>query len=59
MKKQTRSDGLEHSFDTEFMLLCNLPESLLDRFLDEMQANGLRIDHKAVVTEYNRERRIP
>ena len=43
------------SFDTEFMLLCNLPESLLDRFLDEMQANGLRIDHKAVVTEYNRD----
>lgn len=43
------------SFDTEFMLLCNLPESLLDRFLDEMQADGLRIDHKAVVTEYNRE----
>ena len=43
------------SFDTEFMLLCNLPESLLDRFLDEMQENGLRIDHKAVVTEYNRD----
>ena len=43
------------SFDTEFMLLCNLPESLLDRFLDEMQGNGLRIDHKAVVTEYNRD----
>ena len=43
------------TFDTEFMLLCNLPESLLDRFLDEMQANGLRIDHKAIVTEYNRE----
>ena len=43
------------TFDAEFMLLCNLPESLLDRFLDEMQANGLRIDHKAIVTEYNRE----
>lgn len=41
--------------DTEFMLLCNLPESLLDRFLAEMTAENLRINHKAVVTEYNRE----
>lgn len=40
---------------TEFMLLCNLPESLLDRFLAEMTAENLRINHKAVVTEYNRE----
>lgn len=39
--------------DTEFMLLCNLPEALLDKFLDAMQADGLRIDHKAVVTAYN------
>ena len=39
----------------EFMLMCNLPESLLDRFLDSMIDNGLRIDHKAVVTEYNRD----
>lgn len=39
----------------EFMLICNLPESLLDRFLDSMMDNGLRIDHKAVVTEYNRD----
>ena len=39
----------------EFMLLCNLPESLLDRFLAEMTAENLRINHKAVVTEYNRE----
>ena len=44
-------DGKEYS--TEFMLLCNLPETLLDRFLDAMQDNGLRIDHKAVVTAYN------
>ncbi|MCI8608085.1 MAG: DUF3783 domain-containing protein [Firmicutes bacterium] len=43
------------SYSSEFMLMCNLPESLLDRFLDEMIANGLRIDHKAVVTEYNRD----
>ena len=41
--------------DTEFMLLCNLPEALLDRFLDAMQTDGLRIDHKAVVTAYNRD----
>ena len=39
----------------EFMLLCNLSESLLDRFLAEMTAENLRINHKAVVTEYNRE----
>lgn len=42
-------------YSAEFMLICNLPESLLDRFLDAMQADGLRIDHKAVVTAYNRE----
>ncbi|WP_312281087.1 DUF3783 domain-containing protein, partial [Oscillibacter sp.] len=41
--------------DTEFMLICNLSDALLDRFLAGMQADGLRIDHKAVVTEYNRE----
>lgn len=44
--------------DTEFMLMCNLPEALLDRFLDAMQADGLRIDHKAVVTAYNRDRKL-
>ena len=42
-------------YSAEFMLICNLPESLLDRFLDAMQANGLRIDHKAVVTAHNRD----
>ena len=41
--------------DTEFMLLCNLPEALLDKFLGAMQTDGLRIDHKAVVTAYNRD----
>ena len=41
--------------DTEFMLLCNLPEALLDKFLDAMQADGLHIDHKAVVTAYNQD----
>ena len=39
----------------EFMLMCNLPESLMDRFLSAMMEGGLRIDHKAVVTEYNRD----
>lgn len=48
-------DGKEYT--TEFMLLCNLPETLLDRFLDAMQDNGLRIDHKAVVTAYNQDSR--
>lgn len=43
------------NYTTEFMLMCNLPESLLDRFLDAMTDGGLRIDHKAIVTEYNRE----
>ncbi len=44
--------------NTEFMLLCNLPEALLDRFLDAMQADGLRIDHKAIVTAYNCDRKL-
>ena len=42
-------------YTAEFMLLCNLPEALLDKFLDAMQADGLRIDHKAVVTAYNQD----
>ena len=44
--------------DTEFMLLCNLPEALLDKFLDAMQTDGLRIDHKDVVTAYNRDMKL-
>ena len=44
--------------DTEFMLLCNLPEALLDKFLDAMQTDGLRIDHKTVVTAYNRDMKL-
>lgn len=47
-----------NDYDTEFMLLCNLPEALLDRFLEAMQTEGLRIDHKAVVTAYNREKQF-
>ncbi len=45
-------------YDIEFMLMCNLPESLLDTFLDKKQENNLRIDHKAIVTEYNREYKL-
>lgn len=40
--------------NTEFMLMCGFGEALLDKFLDVMQAQGLRIDHKAIVTDYNR-----
>ena len=39
---------------TEFMLMCGFGEALLDKFLDAMQTQGLRIDHKAIVTDYNR-----
>lgn len=39
----------------EFMLLCGFGEALLDSFLDRMQAESIRIDHKAIVTECNRE----
>lgn len=41
-------------YETEFILMSNLGEALLDRFLAAMQAENLRINHKAVVTEYNR-----
>lgn len=50
---ETEYDG--EGNDSEFMLMCNFPEALLDRFLTEMTDNGLRINHKAVVTEYNRD----
>ncbi len=46
------------AYTTEFMLMCSLPESLLDRFLSAMTEAGLRIDHKAVVTQYNREYKL-
>lgn len=39
---------------TEFMLMCGFGEALLDSFLDRMQEEQIRIDHKAIVTEYNR-----
>lgn len=54
-------DGFEASdepytgdgYNTEFMLMSHLGEAQLDRFLAAMQAQNLRIDHKAVVTAYN------
>ena len=39
--------------DTEFMLMANMPEALLDRFLAAMNENGIKIGHKAIVTDYN------
>lgn len=39
--------------DCQFMLMCNLEESLLDSFLEAMMAAKLRINYKAVVTEHN------
>lgn len=53
--EQAKEDYEGSGSDEEFMLMCNLPESLLDRFLEMMMENGLRINHKAVVTEYNKD----
>ncbi len=39
--------------NTEFMVMANFSEAQLDRFLDAMTQNGIRIDHKAVTTAYN------
>lgn len=41
--------------DCEFMVMCGLPEDVLDKFLEEMMAVRLRINYKAVVTEHNRD----
>ena len=35
------------------MLMANMPEALLDRFLAAMNENGIKIGHKAIVTDYN------
>ena len=51
-------DSLMHTGDApdcEFMVMCSLPEDLLDKFLEEMMAVNLRINYKAVVTEHNRD----
>lgn len=56
-----RMDGYEASeeaytgqrSDAEFMLMANMPEALLDRFLAAMTENGIFIANKAVTTAYN------
>ena len=40
--------------ESEFMLMCGLSENSLNRFLNAMQENGLRIARKALVTESNK-----
>lgn len=42
-------------YSTEFMLICGLSDAELNEFLDAMTEDGLRIDHKAIVTEYNKD----
>jgi hypothetical protein len=42
------------SYDTQFMLMCNLGEALLDKVLADMKENNVIINHKAVLTQYNR-----
>lgn len=44
----------ENAPSSEFMLMCGFDEALLDAFLDAMQEQAIRIDHKAIVTQYNR-----
>ncbi len=42
-------------YTTEFVLMSNLSETQLDRFLAEMRQAGIEINHKAVITEYTKE----
>lgn len=42
------------SFDTQFMLMCNLGEALLDKVLAGMKENNVTVNHKAILTQYNR-----
>lgn len=42
------------SFDTQFMLMCNLGEALLDKVLLAMKESNVVVNHKAVLTQYNR-----
>lgn len=39
--------------DAQFMLMANFSSAQVDRFLAAMSAQGIRIDHKAVITAYN------
>lgn len=43
-----------NSYDTQFMLMCNLGEALLDKVLAGMKENNVIVNHKAVLTQYNR-----
>lgn len=55
-------DGYEKSdnaysgdgYDTEFMIMSGLSEAKLDAFLHAMMAQNIRINHKAAVTETNK-----
>ena len=42
-------------YTAEFMLMCNLSETTLDNALAALNKYGVSIDHKAVVTETNKE----
>lgn len=39
--------------DAQFMLMANFSSAQVDRFFAAMSAQGIRIDHKAVITAYN------
>ena len=41
--------------DSPFMIMCNMPEAVLDSFLDAMMAAKVRINYKAVVTDHNKD----
>lgn len=41
--------------DTQFMLMCNLGEALLDKVLAAMRENNVTVNHKAILTMYNRD----
>lgn len=41
------------TYDTEFMLMCNVSMSTLDKILAQMNKYGVSIDHKAMVTDIN------
>lgn len=42
-------------YTSEFMLMCNLSEAALDKVLAALSKHGVSIDHKAIVTDTNKE----
>ena len=42
-------------YTAEFMLMCNFSETTLDKVLAALNKYGVSIDHKAIVTETNKE----